>query len=380
MSRKTRVRIGALGVCAAAFCSAGVSSCGAGSSSVTVSGSTLSIYLSAPRAPSPAAQDVLDAEQLAFQQLGSGKTGKFNLKLVKVSGAELSDNARAAIQNTGAVAYLGELAPGSSSDSLGITNAQDLLQVSPTDTALELTQSTPAISKTPDRYYESLSTYGRTFARVVPSTEQEARAQVQEMVSLRIKRLYVASDGSQYGRAIAAAVSTAAPPRITIASSASAADGMFYGGSNQAAAAQAFAGAQSSTPALKLFAPSALADLTFAARLGAATRNLYISVPGFLPGQLTASGRTFRSDFQKTYGHAPSTQAIFGYAAMQGVLYALQQSGGSANDRASVVKNFFAIRNFPSVVGSYSINSNGDTSIAPFVFYRLKAGALVPLR
>src|SRR5689334_16609073 len=101
MSRKTRVRIGALGVCAAAFCSAGVSSCGAGSSSVTASGSTLSIYLSAPRAPSAAAQDVLDAEQLAFQHRGSGLAGKFNLKLVKVSGAELSDNARNAIQNTG---------------------------------------------------------------------------------------------------------------------------------------------------------------------------------------------------------------------------------------------------------------------------------------
>ena len=35
-----------------------------------------------------------------------------------------------------AIAYLGEVDPGLSSQSLGITNAQDLLQVSPTDTDL----------------------------------------------------------------------------------------------------------------------------------------------------------------------------------------------------------------------------------------------------
>ncbi len=152
MWRKARVRVAALGVCAAAFCSAGVSSCGStGNSSVTASGTTLSIYLSVPPGGGAQAQDVIDAEQLAFQQTpGASAIGKYQVRLVKVSGAELSDNARTAIQNTGAVAYLGETDPGTSAQSLGITNAQDLLQVTPTDTALELTQSTPAISNTPE--------------------------------------------------------------------------------------------------------------------------------------------------------------------------------------------------------------------------------------
>ena len=263
--------------------------------------------------------------------------------------------------------------------SLGITNAQDLLQVSPTDTALELTQSTPAISNTPNRYYESLKTYGRTFARVVPSTAVEAKVQVAEMKAQGVTRLYVANDSSPYGEAIASAVKTAAAPGITIVSSASGADAMFYGGDSGAVAARALTAAAQANPALKLFGPSALDTPSFAGALGPAARHVFISSPGFLPKDLLPAGRTFVSDFTKTYGHAPSGEAIFGYAAMQAVLYALSQSGSSVTNRATVVKKFFGITNVPSsVIGTYSINSNGDTSLTSFVFSRLRGGALVP--
>ena len=111
---------------------------------------------------------MLAAEQLAFNQSGT-KLGKFTLRFVKLSGAKASDNARSAIEDTSSIAYLGELDPGLSADSLGITNAQDLLQVTPTDTAAALTQVTSTVPNSPNRYYESLGSYGRTFARVVPN-------------------------------------------------------------------------------------------------------------------------------------------------------------------------------------------------------------------
>ncbi len=66
-----------------------------------------------------------------------------------------SDNARSAIEDSSAIAYIGEPEPGLSANSIGITNAQDLLQVSPTDTAPELTRSTPAVKGAPRSYYES---------------------------------------------------------------------------------------------------------------------------------------------------------------------------------------------------------------------------------
>jgi branched-chain amino acid transport system substrate-binding protein len=352
-------------------------------SSVSVSGSTLTLYASAPpgAANTQAAADVLAAEQLAFNQSGT-KLGKFTLRFIKLGSAKPSDNARSAIEDTSSIAYLGELDPGVSSDSLGITNAQDLLQVTPTDTAAALTQVTAAVPNSPNRYYESLGSYGRTFARVVPTTAFEAKAQVQEMQALHVSKLYVSSDASQYGRTIAQAVRTDAQgASITIAASASGADAVFYGGVSEGAAAKVFNAAALATPAVKLFGPSALDSTAFAADLAPTARHVYISSPGFMTKDLSTTAQSeFLKPFEDAYHRVPSPQAIFGYEAMSAVLSVLKKAGASATDRATVVQDFFAIRNRDSVLGTYSINANGDTSLAPFVFSRPVNGKLVPFQ
>jgi ABC-type branched-subunit amino acid transport system substrate-binding protein len=124
------------------------------------------VYVSAPANLSgdPQAQDVVDAEKLAFSQL-SGQVKGYTLKLQVLTGTKISDNARSAIEDKSSAAYLGEISQGQSADSIGITNAEDLLQVSPTDTA-------PA----PKNLFESFGTYGRTFASVTPTSGQETQA------------------------------------------------------------------------------------------------------------------------------------------------------------------------------------------------------------
>jgi branched-chain amino acid transport system substrate-binding protein len=349
------------------------------SQTVTVSGSKLTIYASAPAvtAGTQLAQDVFDAEQLALKQSGS-TVGKFTIQFRALHGAKISDNARTAISDKSTIAYLGELDPGTSADSMGILNAQDVLQVSPTDTALELTQKTAAVPGAPNDYYESQKNYGRTFARVVPNTSLEAKAQVQEMQALGVKSLYITSDGSPYGRAVAQAVRTAAGSSITVSSSQSGADAVFDGATSVTSAQRVFTSAAASNPAVKLFAPSALDTSAVASALGDAKLRLYVSSPGFLPKDLAASGKKFVADFTAAYGHAPATEAVFGYEAMAAVLSVLREAGGAANNRTTVVHDFFGIRNRDSVLGTYSINANGDTSLAPYVFSRFTRGSFVP--
>ncbi|HEX4671072.1 MAG TPA: ABC transporter substrate-binding protein [Solirubrobacteraceae bacterium] len=378
-----RARRRALNVCVGF---AAVMSIAAGcttASSVSVEGNTLTLYASAPPAAAntQAAADVLAAEQLAFNQSGS-KLGKLTLRFVKLGGGKASDNARSAIEDTSSIAYLGELDPGLSADSLGITNAQDLLQVTPTDTAAALTQVTPSVPDSPNRFYESLSNYGRTFARVVPTTSLEAKAQVQEMQAQHVSKLYVSSDGSQYGRAIAQAVRTDAPTSsITVASSSSGADAIFYGATSANVAVRVFNSAASSNPAVKLFGPSALDGPALAAGLSPAARHVYISSPGFMTKDLNATAKSqFLKPFEDAYHRVPSPRAIFGYEAMSAILSVLKKAGASATDRATVVQDFFAIKNRDSVLGTYSINANGDTSLAPFVFSRPVNGKLVPFQ
>lgn len=384
MGLSTRLALCAATIAALAGCATQTNS------TVTVTGTTLTIYASNPPG-TPGSQDILNAEQLALKQAGSS-AGRFMLRFVPLS-QKPTDNARTAIQDSNAIAYLGELGPGDSAGTLGITNDQDLLQVTPTDTAIALTQSTPAVHGAPNNYYEQLKTYGRTFARVVPSGVAEARALVTQMQLLRIKKLYVADDGSDYGKAIAYAVgqdaSTASinVTRGTASASAVAAsgsDGLFYGGSAAAqSTAQTLFGAvnQGKNPRLKLFAPSALDSSSLAASLRSAKGELYVSEPGFLPSSLSNSAKQqFLQPFHAAYGHAPSPQAIFGYEAMSALLSVLREAGSQANNRSRVVRDFFAIHNRPSVLGTYSISSSGDTTISPFVISRLVSGTLVPYK
>jgi branched-chain amino acid transport system substrate-binding protein len=233
------------------------------------------------------------------------------------------------------------------------------------------------VPRAPDKYYQSLSTYGRTFARVVPTSRAEARAQVQEMQALGVTKLYVGDDGGPYGKAIAAAIKQDAAGKLTVVSSQAGADGVFYGSDSPAGAARFFEAAASGGQ-VKLFAPSALYDPGFVGELSPSVRKLYVSVPGFRTQDLTPSGSQFVSQFQTAHGHAPAPQAIFGYEAMSALLAVLREAGTGVGNRSTVVKDFFGLRNRESVLGSYSIDANGDTSIAPFLFGRRQGGKLVP--
>src|SRR5205807_4965771 len=131
-----------------------------------------------------------------------------------------------------------------------------------------------------------------------------------------VKSVYVTGDGSEYGQTVAYEVRNAATGAVTPAPSLTSADAVFFGGSNQSEATRTFNQAAASSPKLKLFAPSALSNDTFLGSLSpAAKRNLYVSAPGLLPKQLASSAPTFVSAFRSAYGHAPSTQAVFGYEA-----------------------------------------------------------------
>jgi branched-chain amino acid transport system substrate-binding protein len=103
-----------------------------------------------------------------------------------------------------------------------------------------------------------------------------------------------------------------------------------------------------------------------------------VSQPGFAPNSLSAAAnKQFIKPFEATYGHRPATEAIFGYEAMAAVLAVLREAGPQAGDRTTVVHDFYTLKRPGSVLGSYSIDSNGDPTIAPFVFRRYGTPKLV---
>jgi ABC-type branched-subunit amino acid transport system substrate-binding protein len=282
------------------------------------------------------------------------------------------------VEDKSAIAYLGEIEPGTSQDSVQITNEVGLLEVSPTDTAAYLTQSVPEVSGSPSTFYPSRSSYHETFARVVPSSVQEAKAITSEMHALGLSKLYVADDGTPYGATLAAEVrGDAASQGLTRVPSAASADAVFYAGNTTARATRALEQAAAANSTAKLFAPSALYDDAFVGALNAAAqKNLYVSSPGYTKQSLDPAGQQFVTTFQSTYGHAPAPGAIYGYEAMSAVLAVLKQAGADAASRSVVVADFRGLHGRQSVLGTYAL-SGGDPDLASFVFGRPHGGKLV---
>ncbi len=378
LSRRALATAGAAGLVALAI--AGCSRASSSSSTVKTIGNTLSIYVSEPHdiKSDLVAQDIVDAEKLAYS-IESSQIKDYKLVLKVRRSGEITDTARQAIVDKTAIAYIGEIAPGNSDQTVGITNALDLLQVSPTDTALELSQSTPAVSNAPKTYFQSWGTYGRTFARVVPDSAEEAKAEVAEMKSLSVSSLYVSDDGSDYGRAVADAVRTDAKAAgLTLSSSSSGASADFYGAESPVSAAKFYNATASASPTAKLFGPSSLNTTAFTSALSASVHHLYVSIPGFMPNDLPTAGKAFVAAFTSKYKHAPNVEAIFGYEAMFAVLRVLKSAGENADNRNTVVADFLSQHKVNSVLGTYSIYGNGNTSLNAFIFARPSGGVLVP--
>lgn len=393
---RARSALAGLGAAVLALALAGcgtASNTSSNSAAATVPGSVLDIVASLPPGDSggQVARDVLDAEKLAYSRSG-GKVGSFTLRLVIAHGGEISADARQAVADTQAIAYLGEIQPGTSGISLQITNELGMLQVSPTDTAAYLTQRASGVPDAPGHFYPASSTYGRTFARMVPSSAAEASALVSRMQSEKLTSVAVEHDSSAYGVSLAHALSADARHAGMTATSAGSGSGsgsapgaaasagaIFYAGEPGPAATHALDAAASGDPHAKLFAPSALYDDTFVHGLsGAAQHALTVSAPGIPHGSLDAVGQAFVNDFTRRYHHQPAPQAIFGYEAMRALIATLQKAGAHAAARTIIVDDFRSLRRpaAQSALGAYSLHG-GDTSFRSFVFARVANGALV---
>jgi branched-chain amino acid transport system substrate-binding protein len=367
--------------------------------------STLTIYSSLPlqgdnRAQS---QSVVNGERLALQDAG-GKVGKFSIKYVSLDDSTaatgkwepgtVSSNARKASQDKTTIAYLGEFNSGASAISIPILNEAGILQISPSNTYVGLTRSEGADKGEPDKYYPSGK---RTYGRVVPADHIQAAAQVSYQSDQGCKQLYILNDKEVYGKGIADAVQEGAGQAgikvlgndgidtkaanfrsLATKIKSSGADCMFFGGIVENKSVQVWRDVHAANPTLKLFGPDGVALTDFTSKIPAdAAKVTFITNPTLDPKLYPPAAQDFFDTYKQKFGRDPEPYAIYGYEAMKVALLAIQNAGDEGNDRQAVIDQFFKIKDRDSVLGKYSIDSNGDTTLSDYGGNRVKDGKLV---
>jgi len=366
---------------------------------------TITLYSSLPlNGPErERSQDMVNAIKLALKDAG-GKAGALTVTYVSLDSStredgtwtsdRVLDNARTAVRDINTIAYIGDRDSAATALSLPLTNEGNVLQVSPTSAYDGLTRTGGVRTGEPERFYPSGK---RTFGRMVPADHVQASALVGYMKAEGVQTLALLGDRELDGGGLADQVSKAAAKQgVTVIDkgridavkrdleghakdiAATGADAFLFAGDTDTGAARIFKAVAAAAPQMQLYGPSAIAEPAFTAAVGRdGQRRMRITTPTLPPRLLPAAARSLRTRFSAQFGRAPAPEALQSYEATQAILAAIRAAGAKGNERDAVIQAFHAIRNRKSVLGTYSVDANGDTSLSSFAGNRLRGSRLV---
>jgi branched-chain amino acid transport system substrate-binding protein len=398
--------------CLVAVLGTGVAACGSDKSTKPPAGGSsaaksVTVYSSYPLQGAGRAQSgaAVNGAKLALEQAG-GKAGSISVTYKPLDDAtaqaanwtpeQTSANARKAASDKSTAVYLGEFNSGASAVSIPILNEAGIAQISPSNTAVGLTTNEPgATPGEPDKYYP---TGQRTFARIVPKDTIQGAALATLMKQDGCTKVQLLNDKEVYGAGLSSNIDASAKAQgLTITSNeaidknaanyrslaqkakAAGADCMVFAGITANNAAQIFKDFAAALPAAKLYGPDGVADTTFASPKDglptAVANRTKVTIATLSPDQYPPQGQEFFKTYTQKYGEAnPDPYAIYGYEAMELALDSIKRS--KTGDRADVIKALFSTKDRNSVLGTYSIDANGDTSLSDYGVYSIKGGNL----
>jgi branched-chain amino acid transport system substrate-binding protein len=378
---------------------------GCGGASVTAAetaGSKLTVYSSLPLQGESAAisEQIVGGEKLALAQAG-GHVGPFAVSYVSLDDAnptngqpspgETAGNAKQAAQDTSTIAYLGDFNSAATAISLPNLNAAGILQVSPASPYIGLTQSLDAGQDEPGRFY---LTGKRNFGRLQPGDPVQAAAQVHLMRQLGVRTAFVLDDQNAFEVPLASIVAEAATRGgITVAahdSIAVEATSVFKGEIEKILASHAqavflAAGGGPGTvtlwrelhqadPHLLLLGSSSMANEAFTSQLESAGSVTYLTTPILAESLYPPAGRRVIAQYKRQFGGEAGPYVLYGYEAMSVVLNSIRRARHQGNNRAAVIARFMATRGRDSVLGRYSIEADGETTLSSYGVDRVVGG------
>jgi branched-chain amino acid transport system substrate-binding protein len=310
--------------------------------------------------------------------------------------AKCSANARAYANNETVLGVVGTFNSGCAKLEIPVANRAPngpLAYVSPANTYPGLTQGGPGTeSGEPDNYYP---TGKRNYARVVWNDQFQGAADAQFADEQGFKKVYVLTDKETYGNGIATLFSQYAkklgievvPSKpeawdkkassydaLATRIKASGADAVFLGGIVCNNGGKLIKDLRAGLGAnVQLFGPDGWTPIDDATikTAGPASEGMWITQPGIPTDQLTGAGKTFVDDFTAEEGKAPDPYTVYAAQATEVLLKAIDDAEG---ERSKVAENLFNQDFSDSILGSFEIDENGDTTLGTVSVWQVKDG------
>jgi branched-chain amino acid transport system substrate-binding protein len=381
---------------------------GGDSGSSSGGGKTLTVYSSLPLqgASRPQTTALVNGIKLALDQAG-GKAGDFTIKYQSLDDSTAQagswtpeatqSNARKAAQDDSAAVYIGEFNSGASAVSIPILNEAGVPQISPANTAVGLTSDEPGANPgEPEKYYPAQT---RTYTRIVPKDTIQGAALATLMKEDGCTKVFMTNDKEVYGAGLAKNIQLAAeanqldivanepidknaPNYRSLASKAKGqgADCFIYSGITANNAVQLYKDFSAALPDAKLYGPDGVAESGFSdPKEGGipadVASKVKVTVATLSPDEYPPEGQEFFKQYTEKYGEQnPDPYAIYGYEAMRLALDAIQRSGDGSKE--NIIKALFETKDRDSVLGTYSIDENGDTTLTDYGVYTIDGGTL----
>jgi branched-chain amino acid transport system substrate-binding protein len=357
----------------------------------------IEIWSSLPRQGSSKAQTdtIVNAIKMAFEEVGN-KAGGYTIVYKDVDDSTAAagkwdeateiKNANDAVANDKVVAYIGTFNSGAAKLSIPILCAKGIVMVSPANTYPGLTKEGKGEPDEPGKYYPNGCT--RNYTRVVPADDLQGRAGAVWAAKLGLTNVYVLDDTELYGKGIADVFNQeAAGAGLTVLGRDSI-DGkatdykalaekikatnpqlVYYGGITQNNAGQLWRDLKDAMPDVALMGPDGIFEGEFLQAAGESAEGSYITFGGVPPSELTGAGAEWLAAYNAKYPDAPpEAYTAYGYEAAKVIIAALERAGASNPSdmtalRAALLREVFATKDYAGILGTWSFNAEGDTSL-----------------
>ncbi len=359
------------------------------------------IVSSLPRTGSANAQTttIVNGIKLAIEEAG-GKAGELTVTYEDWDDASAkkgdwdpeveAGNADKAVKDADVVAYIGTYNSGAAKIRMPVLKKANLVRISPPNTYTGLTKPGLGESGEPDVYRPSGKV---SYFRVVPADDIQGRTGAQWMGKMGAKSVYVLDDRSLYGKGVADVFSASAEgaglkvlgregvdPKAQEYKSVMAKikekdpDFVYYGGTTQTNAGQIAKDMVAVGLRAKFMVPDGCFEEAFIKAAGANNLNdrAFITFGGVPAEKLTGKGAEFVKKYQEKYKNAPEAYAVYGYMCARVALDAIARA--KKKDRVAIRDAVAQTKEEGGVLGSWSFDANGDTTMQTMSGNTVKAG------